>query len=45
MKPRFFPDGINSQWVRRNVNAEADSAPNAGLRVRVEKRGILFYDD
>ena len=45
MKPRFFPHGIDSQWVRRNVNAEADAAANAGLRVRVEKRRILFYDD
>ena len=45
MKPRFSPHGIDSQWVRRNVNAEADAAANAGLRVRVEKRRILFYDD
>ena len=45
MKPCFFPHGIDSQWVRRNVNAEADAAANAGLRVRVEKRRILFYDD
>ncbi len=29
----------------RNVNAEADAAANAGLRARMEKRRILFYDD
>ncbi len=45
MKPRFPPHGIDSQWVRRNGNARADAASNAGLRVRVEKRRILFYDD
>ncbi len=45
MKPCWFPHGIDSQWVRRNIYSEADAAANAGLRVRVAKRRILFYDD
>ena len=45
MDPQHFPHGIDVQWVRRNCNAEADAAANAGLRARKHDRRILFYDD
>ncbi len=44
-KRRFPPDGVDCHWGGHNVNAEADAAANAGLRVRVAKRRIPFYDD
>jgi ribonuclease HI len=45
MDPRSFPHEIDVQWVRRNCNAEADAAANAGLRARNQERRILFYDN
>jgi hypothetical protein len=45
MDPRSFPHGIDVQWVRRNCNAEADAAANAGLRACNQERRSLFYDE
>ncbi len=45
MDPRAFPHGIDVQWVRRNGNAEAETAANAGLRARNQERRILFFDN
>ncbi len=45
MDPRSFPHWIDVQWVRRNCNAEADAAANAGLRARNQERRILFFDN
>ncbi len=45
MDPRSIPHGIDVQRVRRNCNAEADAAANAGLRVRKHERRILFHVD
>ena len=45
MRPNLFPHGIDVQWVRRNANAEADAAANAGLRIRAPARRSLFFDD
>ncbi len=45
MDPRSFPHGIDVQWVRRNWNAEADAAANAGLRARNNERRKRFYDN
>jgi hypothetical protein len=40
LSPRTY-----SIWVRCDVNAEADAAPNAGLLIRVPERRLLFYDN
>jgi ribonuclease HI len=45
MDPRAFSNGMDVQWVRRNCNAEADEAANAGLRARNQARRILFFDN
>ncbi len=44
MDPRSFRHGIAVKSVRRNGNAEADAAANAGLCARIQERWILFYD-
>jgi hypothetical protein len=44
MDPRSFLHGIDVQWVRRNGNAEADAAANAGVPARNHERRIVFYD-
>ncbi len=45
LDPRYFPHGIDVQWVRHNCKADADAAANAGQRARKHERRILFYDD
>jgi ribonuclease HI len=45
MDPRSFPHGIDVQWVRRNGNAGADAAANAGRRARQHESRILFNDN